>query len=85
MERENEFDVMHLVMFANDALDQSLLALRAAEIRLMTAQDSLCRSMDEEIDKIRGDLGPDDQERFDRIAKAVDKIDDIIDLEGMKP
>ena len=85
MERENEFDVMTLVMLANEALDQSLLAIRATEIRLMTAQDSLCRSMDEEIGKIRGDMAPEDQERFDRMAKAVDKIDDIIDLEGLKP
>ena len=85
MERENEFDVMTLVMLANEALDQSLLAIRATEIRLMTAQDSLCRSMDEEIDKIRGDMAPEDQERFDRVVVAVDKIDDIIGLEGGKP
>ena len=85
MERENEFDVMTLVMLAMESLDKAILATRSIEISLMTQHDSLCRSMDEEIGKIRLDLTPEDQERFDRMAKAVDKIDDIIDLEGMKP
>jgi len=77
MDSKNEFDVMNFVMFATKTLDEAIVEIRAMERRLTEAGEALSKTMNQELDKLRGEFSPEAQDRFDRLVAEVAKLDQI--------